>query len=191
MASLTAMTALGGNAARDEVIGGIRISEVADTDLASMAVRRGGGGDVETAAAKMLGGLPAAGGSLSKGGDSIIWMGVDQYLVEAAPDTGSRKSAATRLAAALGAAASVTDQSDAYVRFDLEGDRVADMLARLSAADNAGMDAGAAVRTPIHHMLCLLICREPGQRFTVYGPRSSAASLHHALTAAAGSLAPR
>ena len=45
MASLTAMTALGGNAARDEVIGGIRISEVADTDLASMAVRRGGGGN--------------------------------------------------------------------------------------------------------------------------------------------------
>ena len=98
MASLTAMTALGGDAARDEVIGGIRISEVADTDLASMAVRRGGDGDVETAAAKMFGGL-AAGGSLSKGGDSIIWMGVDQYLVEAAPDTGSRKSAATRLAA--------------------------------------------------------------------------------------------
>ena len=190
MASLTAMTALGGDAARDEVIGGIRISEVADTDLASMAVRRGGG-DVETASVKMFGGLPAAGGSLSKGGDRIIWMGVDQYLVEAAPDAGSRKSAATRLAAALGAAASVTDQSDAYVRFDLEGDRVADMLARLSAADNAGMDAGAAVRTPIHHMLCLLICREPGQRFTVYGPRSSAASLHHALAAAAGSLTPR
>jgi sarcosine oxidase subunit gamma len=118
-------------------------------------------------------------------------MGVDQYLVEATPDTGSRKSAATRLAAALGAAASVTDQSDAYVRFDLEGDRVAGMLERLSAADNAGMDAGAAVRTPIHHMLCLLICREPGRRFTVYGPRSSAESLHHALTAAAGSLGAR
>ena len=191
MASLTAMTALGGDAARDEVIGGIRISEITDTDLASMAVRRGGGGDVETASVKMFGGLPAAGGSLSKGGDSIIWMGVEQYLVEAAPDTGSRKSATTRLAAALGAAASVTDQSDAYVRFDLEGDRVAGMLERLSAADNAGMDAGAAVRTPIHHMLCLLICREPGRRFTVYGPRSSAESLHHALTAAAGSLGAR
>ena len=105
------------------------------------------------------------------------------------PDTGSRKSAAT-LAAAVGAAASVTDQSDAYVRFDLEGERLLDMLARLSAADSR-MDAGAAVRTPIHHMLCLLVCREPGTRFTIYGPRSSAASLHHALTAAAGSLAPR
>ena len=87
MASLTAMTALGGNAAQDEVIGGIRISEVADTDLASMAVRHGGGGDLKAAAAKMFGGLPAAGGSLSKDGDSIIWMGVDQYLVEASSDT--------------------------------------------------------------------------------------------------------
>ena len=51
-------------------------------------------------------------------------------------DTGSRKSAASRLAVALGAAASVTDQSDAYVRFDLEGERLLDMLARLSAADS-------------------------------------------------------
>ena len=116
MASLTAMTALGGNAARDEVIGGIRISEVADTDLASMAVRRGGGGDVETAAAKMLGGLPAAGGSLSKGGDSIIWMGLDQYLVEAAPDTGSRKSAAKRLALGLGRRPEAADSCVVRVR---------------------------------------------------------------------------
>ena len=189
MASLTATTALGGDAARDEVIGGIRISEIADTDLASLAVRRGGATATQRASAKVFGGLPAAGGSLSNGGDRIIWMGVDQYLVETGP--GSQPDVAIRLAATLGAAASVTDQSDAYVRFDLDGTGVPAMLERLSAADNASMDAGDAVRTPIHHMLCLLVCREPAQRFTVYGPRSSAASLHHALTAAAGSLAPR
>ena len=61
------MTALGGDAPRDEVIGGIRISEVADTDLASMAVRRGGGGDVAMRAVKMFGGLPAAGGIAVQG----------------------------------------------------------------------------------------------------------------------------
>jgi len=189
VASLTAHTALGGDAPRDQVIGSIRISEVADTDLASLAIRRGGGDAAKRAAKTMFGGLPAAGRSLFKGGDRIIWMGVDQYLVEAGPDP--QADATKRLTAALGMAASVTDQSDAYVRFDLEGDSVPAMLERLSAADNAMMDAGDAVRTPIHHMLCLLVCHEPGQRFTVYGPRSSAASLHHALTAAARSLTPR
>jgi hypothetical protein len=37
-------------------------------------------------------------------------------------------------------------------------------------------------------MLCVLVCRDAGIGFTVYGPRASAQSLHHALTAAAASL---
>ena len=189
MASLTAHTALGGNAPRDTVIGGIRITEIADVDLASLAIRRGGGDAASRATKTMFGGLPAAGGMMSKGGDSIIWMGADQYLVEAADSARMPGRAASTLAAAVGAAASVTDQSDAYVRFDLDGEQLLDMLERLSAANSRKMGAGATVRTPIHHMLCLLVCREPGTRFTIYGPRSSAASLHHALTAAAGSLA--
>lgn len=198
MARLTATTALGGIVPCDEVIAEIRITEVADLDLASLAARRDGGSAVKRVATKMFGGLPSAGGSLSEGGDSIIWMGVDQYLVEvrsngassdsAATRPAATRPAATRLAAALGEAASITDQSDAWVRFDLEGARVPDMLERLSAADTRRMRAGAAVRTPIHHMLCLVICREDGTRYSVYGPRASAPSLYHALAAAAGSL---
>lgn len=193
MARLTATTALGGIVPCDEVIAEIRITEVADLDLASLAARRDGGSAVKRVATKMFGGLPSAGGSLSEGGDSIIWMGVDQYLVEvrsngASSDSAATRPAATRLAAALGEAASITDQSDAWVRFDLEGARVPDMLERLSAADTRRMRAGAAVRTPIHHMLCLVICREDGTRYSVYGPRASAPSLYHALAAAAGSL---
>ena len=198
MARLTATTALGGIVPCDEVIAEIRITEVADLDLASLAARRDGGSAVKRVATKMFGGLPSAGGSLSEGGDSIIWMGVDQYLVEvrsngassdsAATRPAATRPAATRLAAALGEAASITDQSDAWVRFDLEGARVPAMLERLSAADTRRMRAGAAVRTPIHHMLCLVICREDGTRYSVYGPRASAPSLYHALAAAAGSL---
>lgn len=188
MASLTATTALGGIVPYDEVIAEIRITEVADIDLASIAARRDGGSAVKRVATKMFGGLPAAGRSLSKGDDGIIWMGVEQYLVEARSNGASSDSAATRLAAALGEAASITDQSDAWVRFDLEGARTPAMLERLSAADTRRMQAGVAVRTPIHHMLCLVICREDGTRYSVYGPRASAPSLHHALTAAAGSL---
>lgn len=193
MASLTPTTALGGIVPRDEVIAEIRITEVADLDLASLAARRDGGTVVKDVSKRLFGGLPAAGRSLSKGGDGIIWMGVDQYLVEGRPngavsDSAATRPAATRLAAAFGEAASITDQSDAWVRFDLEGVRAPAMLERLSAADTRRMQAGAAVRTPIHHMLCLVICREDGTRYSVYGPRASAPSLYHALTAAAGSL---
>ena len=41
MASLTAITALGSIEARDDLIGGVRITEIADTCLASLAMRRG------------------------------------------------------------------------------------------------------------------------------------------------------
>jgi hypothetical protein len=37
-------------------------------------------------------------------------------------------------------------------------------------------------------MLCVLVCRDAYTGFTIYGPRASAQSLHHALTAAAASL---
>ena len=62
------------------------------------------------------------------------------------------------------------------------------MLERLSAADTRLMQGGAAVRTPIHHMLCVLVRRDAYISFTIYGPRASAQSLHHALTATAASL---
>ena len=58
----------------------------------------------------------------------------------------------------------------------------------LSGADTRRMQAGSATRTAIHHMHCVIVCRASGTDFTILGPRSSAASLHHALAAAAASL---
>ena len=186
MASLTATTALGGTIPYDEVIGGTRIIEITDTQLASLAMRRGRATVFERAARQALGtNLPTPGQRAGSSARGLIWMGADQYLVEAEPG-------ATDLAAdldiAFGAAASITDQSDAWVRFDITGDDVLAMLERLSAADTRRMQPGAAVRTPVHHMLCLLVCRDAHTSFTIYGPRASAESLHHALIAAAASL---
>ncbi|MGB0518316.1 MAG: sarcosine oxidase subunit gamma, partial [Candidatus Puniceispirillaceae bacterium] len=109
-----------------------------------------------------------------------IWMGPDQYLVEGID--------AATLAATFGASAAITDQSDAWVRFDVTGGDVVAMLERLSGADTRRMQAGSATRTAIHHMHCVIVCRAGGTDFTILGPRSSAASLHHALAAAAASL---
>lgn len=186
MASLTPLTALGGITAYDETIGGIRITEIADTCLASLAMRRGKAAGFRKAAKKALGtDLPAPGQRTGNGRHGVIWMGPDQFLVEA--ETGMTNPAG-ELAASFGAAASITDQSDAWVRFDITGKDVPAMLERLSAADTRMMQGGAAVRTPVHHMLCVLVCRDAYTGFTVYGPRASAQSLHHALTAAAASL---
>ena len=178
MASLTPTTALGDTIPFDETIGGNRIREVSDDVMASLAMLKG------KAAASQLGDMPAPGHAAGyAGGDkhtSTVWMGPDQYLVEGTD--------AVTLAAAFGTSAAVTDQSDAWVRFDVTGGNVVAMLERLSGADTRRMQAGSATRTAIHHMHCVIVCRAGGTDFTILGPRSSAASLHHALVAAAASL---
>ncbi|MEC8641332.1 MAG: sarcosine oxidase subunit gamma [Pseudomonadota bacterium] len=186
MASLTPLTALGGITACDEMIGGIRIAEIADTCLASLAMRRGKAANFKKAAKKALGtDLPAPGQRTGNGTHGVIWMGPDQFLVEV--ETGMTDIAGT-LGTAFGTAASITDQSDSWARFDITGKDVPAMLERLCAADTRLMQGGAAVRTPIHHMLCVVVCRDAYTSFTIYGPRASARSLHHALAAAAASL---
>lgn len=182
MASLTPTTALGGAAPFDQTIGAIHIIEVADPQMASLAMRRGQGAAFKKAASTHLGPLPDPGQSHAKGKGKArtLWMGPDQYLVE--------DMDAAKLASAFGGSAAVTDQSDAWARFDIGGQDVLAMLERLSNTDSRRMQDGAATRTAIHHMHCVIICRAAGTQFTVLGPRSSAASLHHALVAAAASL---
>lgn len=180
MASLTQTTALGGTIPFDETIGGNRIREVSDAAMASLAMLKGQGAAFKKAAASRLGELPAPGHAGGANHASTIWMGPDQYLVEGID--------AATLAATFGASAAITDQSDAWVRFDVTGGDVVAMLERLSGADTRRMQAGSATRTAIHHMHCVIVCRAGGTDFTILGPRSSAASLHHALVAAAASL---
>ena len=184
MASLTPTTALGDTIPFDETIGGNRIREVTDAMMASLAMLKGKGAAFKKAAASQLGDMPTPGHAAGNAGSdkhaSTVWMGPDQYLVEGID--------AVTLAAAFGTSAAVTDQSDAWVRFDVTGGNVVAMLERLSGADTRRMQAGSATRTAIHHMHCVIVCRAGGTDFTVLGPRSSAASLHHALVAAAASL---
>jgi len=182
VASLTPTTALGGTIPFDETIGGNRIREISDAVMASLAMLKGKGAAFKKAAASRLGELPAPGGGHAGGANhsSTIWMGPDQYLVEGI--------GAATLATTFGTSAAITDQSDAWVRFDVTGGDVVAMLERLSGADTRRMQAGSATRTAIHHMHCVIICRAGGTDFTILGPRSSAASLHHALVAAAASL---
>jgi len=64
---------------------------------------------------------------------------------------------------------------------------LAKWLEQLSYVDLAMAPVGFASRTMIEHLGCYLIKKAPGD-VTLYGPRSSARSLLHALKVAAGSV---
>jgi len=58
----------------------------------------------------------------------------------------------------------------------------------LCPLDAKAMISNSVSRSAIEHLGCLVICSSAGYKFSVLCPRSSAASLHHALCTAAKGL---
>lgn len=176
MTDLTPLTPLGGTAPSVDHIGSVTITEVTDRALASVAQRKGG--DVSKGF-KVLGFKAAPGvcEMVEANGSMAWWMGPDQWMVDAAFDQSGIWS--TQVKKAMGDTASVTDQSEGFCRFDLTGEGCVDLLQRLCGLDVAKMEPGAAQRTQLHHMACVVICTDAGWR--VLGAHSAAGSLHHAL----------
>lgn len=169
-------------------VGRITISENPDVALASLAVRRGREAEFTPRAEALLGmALPGPGRAAAAGDWGAFWTGPGQWFVEA--PFASHEDISRRLKAAVGDAGSVTEQTDGWVRFDIEGSTTPALFERLSAIDIHAMPAGAATRSLIEHLGCLVICREAGRRYSVLGMRSAAASLHHALVQAAEAVA--
>lgn len=186
--ALTARPALGdGSAPWSARLGSMTARAVEGLALASLAQRRDGEATFMAQAGALFGApLPEVGRALEPGAaPGALWIGPDQWMV-VARDGG--EDLAADLMARFGASAAVTDQTDAWVCLDLEDDggRVGavETLARLCLADAERMEAGAVVRTAIHHMGCFLWCLTPKRTFRILGPRSSADSLAHAVTRA-------
>ncbi len=188
MHDLAALTPLGAAAPRADRIGEVAITEVIDRALASVSCRSGKAKAFETAAKALFGvALPKPGQSAGGPVWTLIWTGPDQCFAEAPFAT--HEDIAAIVKAALGDSASVTEQTDGWVRFDLEGPAVVDLLERLCPLPSRRMKTGAATRSIIEHMGALVICRAEGRHFSVIAPRSFGGSLYHALTAAARSIA--
>ncbi len=186
MHDLTPLTALGGTTARIDTYDGLQISECPGWALASVAARLGRERDMAAAAQAFLGlALPGVAQFAAQDPFGVFWTGPDQWMIEAPHD--SHETLAAQVKAALGDTASVTEQTDGWVRFDLIGPRCHDVLERLCNADSRAMATGAATRTRLEHLGCFLICRVRDSHFSVLGPRSSAGSIHHALVTAADS----
>ncbi|TAG10949.1 MAG: sarcosine oxidase subunit gamma [Rhodobacterales bacterium] len=176
------MTALGAQEAAVVRAGPLTITERVDIALASLAVRRG---QDLTAAAKTAA-VPLPGPARYQAGApySAFWVTPEMWFVEA--PFASHEAIAALLKAAFGDAASITEQTDAWVIFDLAAPDLALVLERLCNVDFRAAPAGHATRTVIDHLGCYLVKLNPGAA-RVYGPRSSAQSLLHAVEVAAAS----
>ena len=73
------------------------------------------------------------------------------------------------------------------MRFDITASDLPALFERLCNHDLRRAGVGAATRTVIDHLGCYVIRRSETE-VTILGPRSSAHSLHHALTTAAKAL---
>ncbi|HLS19191.1 MAG TPA: sarcosine oxidase, gamma subunit [Paracoccaceae bacterium] len=187
MHDLEPITALWGTAPQIDSFQGLTVSECPDWAYASLAARRGQEEATASAAAGLIGAeLPGISQSVTSGPFTAFWMGLQQWMIEAPHH--SHEDLAGQLLAAVGESASVTEQNDSWVRFDLEGARCHDVLERLCNADTRMMEKGHVTRVQLGTLGCFLICRAKDTHFSVIAPRSSAGSLHRTLTDAAKSV---
>lgn len=184
MANLQPLTALGKRDATTVTHGPLTITERTDVALASVAARKGRLADLTKAA--QTAGVPLPGPATHQQGTpySAFWVAPEMWLVEA--PFASHELISEILKSALGDAASITEQTDAWVIFDLAAPDLAPLLERLCNVDFPKVPTGYATRTMIEHLGVYLIKHGP-DKARLYGPRSSAESLLHALETMAGS----
>jgi sarcosine oxidase, subunit gamma len=186
VASLQPLTALGKREATTVAHGSLTIVERTDIALASLAARKGRLADLTNAAQKAGVPLPGAAAHQQGAPYSAFWTTPEMWFIEAPYAT--HELIADLLHTAFGDSASITEQTDAWVIFDLAAPDLTPLLERLCNVDYAAQPTGYATRTMMEHLGVYLIKHGPGTA-RIYGPRSSAESLLHALETAAHSAA--
>lgn len=187
MHNLKPITPLGHAEPRVDTIGSVTISEVVDRALVSVATREGNAEALRKCLSEQVGlTLPEVGRMTDAAPYVAFWSGPEQWMISAPHD--SHELLASELKAQTGAMASVVEQTDGWCWFAVEGDALEDLFERLSNVPIRTMEAQSATRTTVEHLGVFLL-RNSKTNMTVLGPRSSAGSLHHALTAAALSIA--
>ena len=183
MHKLKPITPLGGDTPRLDQIGTLSITEVVGQALASITAREGQLGQMQESLTLPL---PGVGKSATQGDFTAFWIGPDQWMISA--DHDQHELLAAELKHMVGDAASVVEQSDGWCRFDVSGAALCDLFERLSNAPVRSMARGEVIRGTIEHLGAFL-WRLADDHMAVIAPRSSAASLHHALVAVARSIA--
>ena len=173
---------LGGLHPETRAVGPWTIAERVDVAMASLAFRLGRDPQATAVADAAEVPLPPPGRAEVGTTFAAFWLAPGQWMVEA--PFASHEDIVAHLKPLFGAAASITEQTDAWARFDVTGDGLPRLFERLCNVDLAAVPDGFASRTVIEHLGCYLIRRHAGA-VTLLGPRSSAQSLFHVLGAAA------
>ncbi len=180
MPDLLSACAPGAAAPRQARCGALALRENTALALASLTLRR----DQDLPALSGLA-LPGPGGLAAGDGMAAFWTGPGQWMIEG-PDQAEGDFAARVRAAAPGA--SVTEQTDGFVTFEIVSDAgaapVEALLSRLVNIDLAAFGPGRATRTGLEHMSVFVLRRAP-DRAALMGMRSAATSLWHTLETAA------
>lgn len=182
--SLKPLTPLGHDAPERVTIGPVTITETVSTALASLASRLGREAEVASVAQAAGIPLPGPGKAAFNTPYGSFWLGPEQWMVLA--PFASHEDITAHLKPLFGDAASITEQTDAWVQFDLTGENLPALFELLCSLDSRNMADNTATRSVIEH-LGTYVLRRGKDHFTIFGPRSSAASLHHALITAAKS----
>ena len=187
MHELKPITALGGSQPRVDIFDHVTITENDGLSLASVAARMGHEAACHGLLKELLGAVPAPGKAQLHDPEAGFWMGPDQWMIGAPRDT--HELLADDLKARFGSSASITEQTGAWVCFDVVGSAMQDICERLCAVPIRRMVAGDAQRTVIHQLGCFVLRRKADDHIRILGPRASAQTLHHALITAAHSVA--
>lgn len=183
MHDLSPLCALGGTDPRVDTVAGVTLTENPGLALASVAARMRHEEACRAHLADLLGtAAPDPGKTVLHDPEASFWMGPDQWMVGAPLAT--HEDLAAQLKTRFGDTASITDQTDAWVCFDMRGDGIEDVIRLCANIDIDRMQTGDAWRTVIHYMGVYVLRRDPANWLRLLGPRSSAASLHHALVTA-------
>ena len=188
MHDLAPLTALGALTPQQETFGSVTLAEAPDWALASVTARLGQEAACAAALGQSLGAdVPGVARCHSNAGLGAFWIAPHSWMVQA--PYSAQPDLAGHLRASLGPCASVTEQTSAWARFDVTGPAMAlaEMFSRLCNLDLPHLPDGSARRTVIDHLGCYLLRRDGGQ-IAIYGPRSGAQSLWHALQTAARSV---
>jgi len=85
--------------------------------------------------------------------------------------------------------ASVSEQTDGWCVFSIQGETQNDLMERLCNVDLRRLENGLAIRSVVEHLGCFVLCEGAKMPIEIMGPRSSAQSLYHAITSMAKSIA--
>lgn len=175
---LKPITPLGHDAPHSVTLGPVTITEVTDTALASVAARHGEAKAVADIAETAGIPLPGPGKAGKAATYAAFWLSPEMWMVEAPFAT--HEDIVATLKPHFGEAASITEQTDAWARFDVTGADLPTMFERLCNFDLRTHGPGSATRTVIEHLGCYVVVRAE-DHLSIIGPRSSAASVFHAL----------